>query len=64
MGIVNKLQVFLSEEDGAATVDWVMGTALGVSLALAVANSVSGGVEALATNISDTIGNYEFMNPF
>lgn len=64
MDIRAQFHAFLSDEDGAATVEWVLGTALGVSLSLAVANSVSDGVESLATTISDTIGGYEFMNPF
>jgi len=54
-----KFRNFLSDEDGSATVEWVMGTALGVTMALSVASAVSDGVEALAVTISTTIAAVE-----
>lgn len=54
-----KIIAFLRDEDGSATVEWVLGTALGVTMALSVANAISGGVEALANNISSTIASIE-----
>ncbi len=53
------IAAFLSDEEGSATVEWILGTALGVTMALAVANAVSGGVEALANRISSTIAAIE-----
>lgn len=33
---------FASDEDGAVTVDWVVGAAAGVALAMALTNSIGG----------------------
>lgn len=50
---------FLSDEDGSATVEWILGTALGVTMALAVSNAVSGGVQSLPSKVSSTIAAIE-----
>jgi len=52
---------FRADEDGAATVDWVVGTALAVTMGLAVMNSVSDGVMTLSDRVSETIAGIEFM---
>jgi Flp pilus assembly pilin Flp len=44
---------YLEGESGAVTVDWVVLTAATVALGLAVMTVVSGGIEDLATDISD-----------
>ena len=59
MTIGAKISEFLRDEDGSATVEWVMGTALGVTMALSVAGAVSDGVEALANTVSSTIAAVE-----
>lgn len=52
---------FRADEEGAATVDWVVGTALAVTMGLAVMNSVSDGVMTLSDRVSETIAGIEFM---
>lgn len=44
---------FLTDEDGAVTVEWVVLTAGIVTLALAVVLTVSDGVESLGTQINE-----------
>lgn len=51
------LRSFAAAEDGAVTVDYVVGTAMAVGLGLAVTNAVSGGAVALANKISTAIQN-------
>lgn len=58
---LNYLRHFHAEESGAATVDWVVGTAAAVTLGLAVTSSVSDGVLALSDRISSTIAGIEFQ---
>lgn len=50
---------FRAEEDGAATVDWVVGTAVAVTMSLAVTNAVGDGVMALSQKVSDSIAGFE-----
>jgi len=52
---------FRADEEGAATVDWVVGTALAVSLGLAVMSAVSDGVMTLSDRVSETIAGIEFL---
>ena len=59
-----RLRRFVRAEEGAATVDWVVGTAGAVGLTLAVAGSVRDGVEAVATGIADTVGGYQIDTGF
>ncbi|KPQ15041.1 MAG: hypothetical protein HLUCCO18_13560 [Rhodobacteraceae bacterium HLUCCO18] len=49
------IKSFAKSESGAVTVDWVVLTAAIVGLGLAVMAVVSGGIEDLSTNISDTL---------
>ena len=45
--------VFLESEFGGATVDWVVGAAAGVGLAIAIMNSVGGAAQDHADRVSD-----------
>ncbi|KPQ15040.1 MAG: Flp pilus assembly protein, pilin Flp [Rhodobacteraceae bacterium HLUCCO18] len=61
----SKFNTFLSDESGAVTVDWVVLTAAIVGLGLAVMSVVSGGIESLSGNISDTLSNTDpLSDPF
>lgn len=46
---------FAREEDGAATVDWVVGTAAAVGLGVAAVDTVERGIDTLAGNIATAI---------
>jgi hypothetical protein len=50
---------FLYAEDGAVTVDWVVGTAAAVAMTIAVMGQVRGGATALADRIADRIAGIE-----
>ena len=50
---------FISSEDGAVTVDWVVLTAAIVGLGLAVLTSVGGGTTTLAGKVSSSLGGAE-----
>ncbi|MEO1195889.1 MAG: hypothetical protein AAFX45_06930 [Pseudomonadota bacterium] len=50
---------FLTSEEGAVTVDWVVLTAAIVGLGIAVLASVSGGVTTLSDTISSNLANQE-----
>lgn len=54
------LRAFHADESGAATVDWVVGTALAVTMGLAVMDRVSVGVMALSDRVANTIASLEF----
>ncbi|MEL7026603.1 MAG: hypothetical protein AAGO57_05135 [Pseudomonadota bacterium] len=54
-----KTTEFLTSEDGAVTVDWVVLTAAIVGLGIAVLASVSGGVTTLSDTISSNLANQE-----
>ena len=49
------IERFVSEEDGAVTVDWVVLCAAVVGLAVAVATSMKGQLEAEADKLGDRI---------
>lgn len=55
---------FLSDEDGAVTVDWVVLTAGAMGLAISVAALLMGYVEPGSDNIGSEIGNYEIETSF
>ncbi|HHX91270.1 MAG TPA: pilus assembly protein [Paracoccus sp.] len=59
MKFLNLIKTFSNDESGAVTVDWVVLTAAIVGLGIAVIMSVSGGVNNLASNISDALGEVE-----
>ena len=52
---LNTFKNFLGNESGAVTVDWVVLTAAIVGLGLAVITSVRSGVQALGTDISNSL---------
>ena len=63
--MLNAINTFKNDESGAVTVDWVVLTAALVGLGLAVMGVVSGGIQDLSTNISDTLTNTDpLTNPF
>jgi Flp pilus assembly pilin Flp len=62
---LSKIKTFVSDESGAVTVDWVVLTAAIVGLGLAVMSVVSGGIEDLSGNISNTLTNTDpLADPF
>lgn len=48
-------KMFVKDEDGAVTVDWVVLTAAIVGLGIAVLTSVSGGTRTLGESISTSL---------
>jgi Flp pilus assembly pilin Flp len=57
---LSRMETFARDETGAATVDWVVGTAAAVTMGLAVMETVGNGVEGLADRVSEHIANIEF----
>jgi Flp pilus assembly pilin Flp len=55
---------FIEDESGAITVDWVVLTAAGSFVGLAVMAVVSGGLESLSGDISDSLNGYEIQTTF
>lgn len=55
--MITRFANFLKDEDGAATVDWVVLTAAVVGLGVAAVDTVGEGVNALASDIATTIAN-------
>ena len=53
--MTNFMNAFIADESGAVTVDWVVLTAALVGLGLAVMAVVSGGVEDLSGDISNSL---------
>jgi Flp pilus assembly pilin Flp len=51
-GALTRLRLFRDDEDGAATIDWVVLTAASVGLGIAVMDKVTNGVENLANDIA------------
>ena len=54
--MLNFINTFRADEDGAVTVDWVVLTAAVVGLGIAVLASVKGGAETMASNIETQLG--------
>ena len=54
---MNKLELFLNDESGAVTVDWVVLTAAVVGLAIGVMATITSNTDSLAGNIASAIGN-------
>ena len=57
-----RLEQFLKDEDGAATVDWVVLTAAVVSLGVAAVDTVEEGINALASDIATAVSTKEVDN--
>mgnify|MGYP001553934672 CR=1 FL=1 len=62
MKLVNFLNTFAKDEDGAVTVDWVVLTAAIVGLGIAVLASVSDGTNDLADTISTELSTMTIMD--
>ncbi len=58
--ILARLRAFAVDDDGSATVDFVIGTALGVTLTIAVMQSISGSVTGLSDKIGEAITGIHF----
>jgi Flp pilus assembly pilin Flp len=58
------LKRLLRDEDGAVTVDWVLLTALMVSLALAALTTVRTGTQDLSGDLGDKMVNYTIQTSF
>ena len=57
--MINFIQNFRADEDGAVTVDWVVLTAAVVGLGIAGVAAVKGGVDGLATDIETGLNSAE-----
>lgn len=57
-----RLEQFLKDEDGAATVDWVVLTAAVVGLGVAAVDTVEEGINALASDIATAVSTKEVDN--
>ena len=57
-----KLKRFAADEDGAATVDWVVGTAAAVGLGVAAVDTVERGIGTLAGTIASAISTKAVTN--
>jgi Flp pilus assembly pilin Flp len=62
--MTNFIKNFAANESGAVTVDWVVLTAALVGLGLAVMAVVSGGIEDLSSNISDSMTGITLQDGF
>lgn len=61
---MSDLTRFLTDESGAATVEWVVMTAASVAIALTVMSYVSAGVESLSNEIRGALSNFTIMTSF
>jgi Flp pilus assembly pilin Flp len=57
--MLNLFKSFANDESGAVTVDWVVLTAAIVGLGILVMETVGGGIESLAADISSEVGSIE-----
>lgn len=55
MQLMNLINTFKNDEDGAVTVDWVVLTAAVVGLGLIVMGSIRGSITDLSSGISEQI---------
>ena len=62
LGMSFCLKRFIAEEDGAATVDWVVGTAAAVGLGVAAVDTVERGITTLSGNIASAISSKSVNN--
>lgn len=58
------LRKFIRSEDGATTVDWVVITAMAMSLGLAAFGSVKSGTGGVTSNISSTMSSTQVTTTF
>lgn len=64
MSFPTPFKLFLENEDGAVTVDWVVLAAAVVGIAIAVLSTVSTGVEDLSTDISGQLSRQSITTAF
>lgn len=57
-----EIKNFLQDEDGAATVDWVVGTAMAVGLGVAAVDTVERGINSLSQDIATAISSKAVNN--
>lgn len=57
--MLNLFKSFANDKSGAVTVDWVVLTAAIVGLGILVMETVGGGIESLAADISSEVGSIE-----
>ena len=60
--MLKRFERFLKDEDGAATVDWVVLTAAVVGLGVAAVDTVEQGVTSLAGDIATAISSKSVTN--
>ncbi|MCB2137412.1 MAG: hypothetical protein KDE08_15965 [Rhodobacteraceae bacterium] len=60
----NDMKDFLSSEDGAVTVDWVVLTATAVGLAIAAIGKISDGTAFVSNSVSTSMANMEISTDF
>jgi hypothetical protein len=58
--VMKKLSSYLTDEDGAITVDWVILSAAAVAMAALIAGSVGDGGLSLANGIASFMRNWSF----
>ena len=61
---MERIGTFLRDEDGAVTVDWVMLTALSVTMTLAVMGVLSDALEEAGTDISNALTDMPIRTSF
>jgi len=61
---MDRLYLFVRDESGAATVEWVVLTAATVAMTLTVMSYVSEGVESLSNDIRNALSGFTIMTSF
>ena len=64
MSASNDIKIFLAEEDGAVTVDWVVLAAAVVGLGVAVLSAVTTGTSTASSTISTHMSNTTVVTSF
>lgn len=60
--MLQKIERFLCDEDGAATVDWAVGAAMAVGLSVAAVDTIESGVTSLSQSIANAISSKAVAN--
>lgn len=63
-GVMERIGTFLTDDGGAATVDWVVLTAASVAVTLAVMGVLSDALEAAGSNLSNTLSDMPIRTSF
>ena len=59
---LQKIEQFLRDEDGAATVDWIVDSAMAAGLSVATMGAVPSGISNLVQSISSAISSKTVSN--